>query len=117
MINFTPHILYFLYFPVYFGLTFVELDLALLLTCADWMRSRVTNNFDRLALSRLSKCNFADIFIFYVLLDIIMQCITLILEVLCTFSGESHDKTHKKEALEGITTFHFHQGETSVIKQ
>ena len=24
--NFTPHIPYFLYFPVYFGLTFVELD-------------------------------------------------------------------------------------------
>ena len=32
---------------------------------------------------------------------------SLILEVLCTFSGESHDKTHKKEALDGITTFLF----------
>ena len=81
--NFTPHIPYFLYFPVYFGLTFVELDLALLLTCTDWMHSRATSNFDRFALSRLSKCNFADIFIFYILLDIKMQCITLILEFLC----------------------------------
>ena len=84
------------------------------------MCSRVTNNFDRFALSRLSKCNFAYIFIFYVLLDIMMQCITLILlfsKFFVHFLGESHDKTHKKEALERITTFHFHQGETSVIKQ
>ena len=81
--NFTPHIPYFLFFPVYFGLTFVDLDLVLLLTCADWMRSRATSNFDRFALSRLSKCNFADIYIFYVLLDIMMQCITLILDFLC----------------------------------
>ena len=78
MINFTPHIRYFLYFLVYFGLTFVELDLALLLTCADWIRSWAMSNFDRFALSKLSKCNFADIFIFYVFLDIMMQCITLI---------------------------------------
>ena len=81
--NFTSRIPSFLYFPVYFGLTFVELVLALLLTCADWMRSRATSNFDRFALSRLSKCNFANIFIFYVLLDIMMQCITLILDFLC----------------------------------
>ena len=90
MNNFTPHAPYFLYFPVYCGLTFVELDIEVIIsslhqpvrlwkmhetelltkaicrpevgTCTDWMRSRVmamSNLFNR-----LSKCSFADIFIF-----------------------------------------------------
>ena len=39
-------------------------------SCADWMRSRAKgdSSFDSFALSMLSKCNFADIFIFNVLL-------------------------------------------------
>ena len=120
MINFTPHIPYFLYFPVYFGLTFVELDLALLLTCADWMRIGVTNNFDRFAFNRGCQSVISPIYSFlrtFRHYDAMHYSYSLILEVLCTFSCESHDKTHKKEAFEGITTFHFHQGETSVIKQ
>ena len=91
--SFTPHVPYFLYFPVYFGLTFVELDPQVIIssfhqpvrlrkmheselltkatcrpevgTCADWMRSWVmAMSIDSFALSRLSKCSFADIFIF-----------------------------------------------------
>ena len=35
-------------------------------SCADWIRSRANGDkqFDRFALSMLSKCNFVDIFIF-----------------------------------------------------
>ena len=81
MNKFTPYAPYFLYFPVYFGLTFVELDPEVVVsslhqpvrlrkmhetelftkatcrteveTCADWMRSRV------MAMSNLTGCQSA----------------------------------------------------------
>ena len=95
MNNFTPHAPYFLYFPVYFGLTFVELDLEMIIssfhqpvrvrkmhetvlltkatcipevgTCADWMRSRV------MAMSNLTGCQ-SSVSPIYSFLHTITQC-------------------------------------------
>ena len=81
MNNFTPHAPYYLYFPVYFGVTFVELDPEVIVsslhqpvrlgkmhetelltkatcrlevgTCAHWMHSRV------MVLSNLTGCQSA----------------------------------------------------------